>query len=109
MTVPAIREQNLIDLRWGDGFELLLRVAVIAERGYCTGIDTSELRRLSGFRPMAEDEIARLREDDPFTGAVQMLAQRPDLARKHADALRSAVDLAAQGFGFERLFSEDAR
>lgn len=101
--IPA--NDSPIDRRWGAGFELLLRMAVIAERGHTTGIDVSELRRLIDYRQMTQIEIADLGTVSPFHAVAQKIAQDPETAPKHADAMKDAINRVVESEGFAPVFA----
>jgi len=112
VTVPALPgEPSYIDKRWGAGFELVLRVAIIAERGCCTGLDVSELRRLSGYsEDVTPSQIKDVGEDDPLRGLVLLIcdAERTcrswEMIRAHQEALRFRVDRALEDYGMKPVF-----
>jgi len=111
VTVPALpTSPSYIDQRWGAGFELVLRVAIIAERGCCTGLDVSELRKLSGYsESVTPDQIERLGAEDTLRGLVWLIcdAERTSswaAIRKHQEALRFGVDRALEDHGCKPVF-----
>ena len=95
MTAPL--EISPIDTRWGQGFELLLRLAVIAARGRLEGIDVSELRRLSSYNPdMTLAEIETVASRDIVRGYALLACRNPVLGSAQIERLRAAVNVAAQ-------------
>lgn len=99
MTLAAPSE---IDLRHGEGAELLLRTAIIVVDKGIDGVGVAELRRLLGHPRDALDRMsdaqfrALVERADPFRGSLLMIARDPRRARGVTKRLRLAVETVAE-------------